>query len=115
MENFLNSSVGRVRNVHARALYPLISLLNHSCVPNLRHVSLLAEVEAGGEVRGEIVVMQVEAQRPVLAGKQLNIRYAHYTQVTEALHASEKISHDFFLFVFFFLPKLGLVLNNEII
>ena len=68
-------------SLQARALYPLVSLINHSCIPNLRHTNLIKEMRSH-DLEGEIVVMQLDAQRTVLPGAQLNIRYNHYTQVT---------------------------------
>jgi hypothetical protein len=43
--NCFELSLGAMR---ARALYPLVSLINHSCVPNLLHTNLIQEVQVGG-------------------------------------------------------------------
>jgi hypothetical protein len=40
--NCFELSLGAMR---ARALYPLVSLINHSCVPNLLHTNLIQEVQ----------------------------------------------------------------------
>ena len=75
-----------------------MSLVNHSCVPNLSHTNLLSRLASRGENRygvlcctsvlhrpalcspgGEIAVMQLEAGRAVLPGTELSIRYTDYT------------------------------------
>merc|ERR1719464_2280380 len=63
----------------ARALYPLVSLVNHSCVPNLRHTNLIAEVN-DGSLEGGVVVMKLESQRTIPSGTELTIRYNNYMQ-----------------------------------
>lgn len=63
----------------ARALYPLVSLINHSCIPNLRHTNLIAEVNDGSQ-EGGVVVMKLESQRTIPSGTELTIRYNNYMQ-----------------------------------
>lgn len=75
------------QTIRARALYPLVSLINHSCIPNLRHTNLIKEMR-GVNLNGEIVVMELETQRTVMPGTQLTIRYNHYTQVTLSIYLS---------------------------
>jgi hypothetical protein len=78
--NCFELSLGEMR---ARALYPLVSLVNHSCLPNLLHTNLIQEVRSVGGLEGDMVVMQLEASRTILPGNQLTIRYNHYTQVRD--------------------------------
>merc|ERR1712107_168835 len=75
---FTNCFEFNIRDIDARALYPLVSLINHSCIPNLRHTNLIKM--RGADLEGEIVVMELESQRTVLPGTQLTIRYNHYSQ-----------------------------------
>ena len=49
-----------------RSFYPLVCLINHSCIPNLRKVPTL---------RGGKVVMKLESQRAIRRGSQLTVRY----------------------------------------
>jgi hypothetical protein len=82
--NCFQVSLGRMR---ARALYPLVSLVNHSCVANLEHSNLLQGVVRGEEgVEGDIVVMELEAKGTIRPGTQLTIRYNTYTQVHPPLY-----------------------------
>ena len=83
---FTNCFEFKVSDLDARALYPLVSLINHSCIPNMRHTNLIRQLERGehqGElqVQGEIVVMQLEAQRTILPNTELTIRYNDYMTV----------------------------------
>ena len=81
---FTNCFEFKVSDIDARALYPLVSLINHSCVPNMRHTNLIRQLERGehqGEHQGEIVVMQLEAQRTILPNTELTIRYNDYMTV----------------------------------
>ena len=83
---FTNCFEFKVSDIDARALYPLVSLINHSCVPNMRHTNLIRQLERGelqGEHQGEIVVMQLEAQRTILPNTELTIRYNDYMTVGE--------------------------------
>ena len=41
---FTNCFQFSARGIEARALYPLVSLVNHSCIPNLRHTNLIQEL-----------------------------------------------------------------------
>ena len=83
---FTNCFEFKVSDIDARALYPLVSLINHSCVPNMHHTNLIRQLERGehqGEHQGEIVVMQLEAQRTILPNTELTIRYNDYMTVGE--------------------------------
>ena len=83
---FTNCFEFKVSDIDARALYPLVSLINHSCVPNMRHTNLIRQLERGelqGEHQGEIVVMQLEAQRTILPNTELTIRYNDYMTVRQ--------------------------------
>ena len=65
-------------------IFPTIARINHSCVPNMRHTNLIRQLERGelqGEHQGEIVVMQLEAQRTILPNTELTIRYNDYMTV----------------------------------
>ena len=73
----------------ARALYPLVSLVNHSCVPNLRHTNLIAEVN-DGSLEGGVVVMKFESQITIPSGTQLTIRYNNYMQVQHIITTKSK-------------------------
>lgn len=75
---FTNCFEFNLAHIEARALYPLVSLINHSCIPNLRHTNLLNQVCGPGEVEGEIVVMRLEAQRTIPQDTELTIRYNSY-------------------------------------
>ena len=48
---FTNCFEFGVAGMQARALYPLVSLVNHSCVPNLSHTNLLSRLASRGENR----------------------------------------------------------------
>ena len=88
---FTNCFELNVDEMRARALYPLVSLVNHSCVPNMQHTNLIQAVrgEEVGGMEGDIVVMQLEAARTILPGTQLTIRYNYYTQVfRDTLHCT---------------------------
>merc|ERR1711892_1136311 len=74
---FTNCFEFKLAEIEARALYPLVSLINHSCIPNMRHTNLINELK-NEEVEGEIVVMKLEAQRTILANTELTIRYNDY-------------------------------------
>ena len=85
---FTNCFEFNIRDIDARALYPLVSLVNHSCIPNMRHTNLLNNLETlknsdddDSDEDGEIVVMQLEAQRTILPGTELSIRYNDYMMV----------------------------------
>ena len=93
---FTNCFEFRISNIDARALYPLVSLVNHSCIPNLRHTNLINKLETFSDVKtendsqgdpglshegGEIVVMQLEAARTILPDTELTIRYNDYMMV----------------------------------
>ena len=74
---FTNCFEFKISDIDARALYPLVSLVNHSCIPNLRHTNLINKLETYTDLQtetedreagesheaGEIVVMQLEAAR----------------------------------------------------
>jgi len=81
---FTNCFEFKIAEIDARALYPLVSLVNHSCIPNMHHTNLINQLEAlpptEGQTRleGEIVVMQLEAQRTILPNTELTIRYNDY-------------------------------------
>jgi len=83
---FTNCFEFKVGDIDARALYPLVSLVNHSCIPNMRHTNLINQLEKyqadteylKGSSEGEIVVMQLEAQRTILPNTELTIRYNDY-------------------------------------
>merc|ERR550534_1007421 len=91
---FTNCFEFRISDIDARALYPLVSLVNHSCIPNLRHTNLINKLETYSDVKteidshngdtcqgqegGEIVVMQLEAARTILPNTELTIRYNDY-------------------------------------
>eukprot|EP00092_Neocalanus_flemingeri_P020701 GFUD01022434.1.p1 GENE.GFUD01022434.1~~GFUD01022434.1.p1 ORF type:complete len:365 (+),score=72.70 GFUD01022434.1:448-1542(+) len=74
---FTNCFEFKLADIEARALYPLVSLINHSCIPNLRHTNLINELKSE-QLEGEIVVMKLEAQRTILADTELTIRYNDY-------------------------------------
>ena len=101
---FTNCFEFKIAEIDARALYPLVSLVNHSCIPNMHHTNLINQLEAlpatEGQARywpipiishdlistnyrleGEIVVMQLEAQRTILPNTELTIRYNDYMMV----------------------------------
>ena len=94
---FTNCFEFKISNIDARALYPLVSLVNHSCIPNLRHTNLINKLETYSDVKtendsqsgdqgqshegGEIVVMQLEAARTILPDTELTIRYNDYMMV----------------------------------
>ena len=94
---FTNCFEFRISDIDARALYPLVSLVNHSCIPNMRHSNLINKLETFGDVKtendsqngdtaqshegGEIVVMQLEAARTILPDTELTIRYNDYMMV----------------------------------
>lgn len=94
---FTNCFEFRISDIDARALYPLVSLVNHSCIPNLRHTNLINKLETYSDVKteidshngdtcqgqegGEIVVMQLEAARTILPDTELTIRYNDYMMV----------------------------------
>lgn len=40
---FTNCFQFSTRDIEARALYPLVSLVNHSCIPNISHTNLIQE------------------------------------------------------------------------
>ena len=98
---FTNCFEFRISDIDARALYPLVSLVNHSCIPNLRHTNLINKLETYGEVMtdqdtgdtcqtqegGEIVVMQLEAARTILRDTELTIRYNDYMMVGQLEHS----------------------------
>jgi len=75
---FTNCFEFKLADIEARALYPLVSLVNHSCIPNLKHTNLINQLKSE-HVEGEIVVMKLEAQRTILPGTELTIRYNDYT------------------------------------
>jgi len=75
---FTNCFEFKLTNIEARALYPLVSLINHSCIPNLRHTNLLKQVSGPGLDGGEIVVMRLEGQRTIPKHTELTIRYTDY-------------------------------------
>ena len=87
---FTNCFEFKIRDIDARALYPLVSLVNHSCIPNIRHTNLINNLETlssssredGEDREGEVVVMQLEAQRTILPNTELTIRYNDYMMVT---------------------------------
>ena len=80
---FTNCFEFKISYIDARALYPLVSLINHSCVPNMRHTNLMSRLESEEHhVHGEIVVMQLEAQRTILPNTELTIRYNDYMTVS---------------------------------
>jgi len=74
---FTNCFEFKLADIEARALYPLVSLINHSCIPNMRHTNLINELKSE-QLEGEIVVMKLEAQRTILANTELTIRYNDY-------------------------------------
>jgi len=74
---FTNCFEFKLAEIEARALYPLVSLINHSCIPNMRHTNLINELK-NEQVEGEIVVMKLEAQRTILEDTELTIRYNDY-------------------------------------
>lgn len=74
---FTNCFEFKLAEIEARALYPLVSLINHSCIPNMRHTNLINELKSE-HVEGEIVVMKLEAQRTILPDTELTIRYNDY-------------------------------------
>ena len=85
---FTNCFEFKVGDIDARALYPLVSLVNHSCIPNMRHTNLINQLETFNSqtgdkdmVDGEIVVMQLEAARTILPNTELTIRYNDYMMV----------------------------------
>ena len=79
---FTNCFEFKLTNIEARALYPLVSLVNHSCIPNMRHTNLINQVKSEQmEMEGEIVVMKLEAQRTILPNTELTIRYNDYMMV----------------------------------
>ena len=80
---FTNCFEFKLTDIDARALYPLVSLINHSCVPNMRHTNLIRQLESEDhQVKGEIVVMHLEAQRTILPNTELTIRYNDYMTVS---------------------------------
>merc|ERR1719347_450206 len=70
---FTNCFEFQLSDIQARALYPLVSLVNHSCIPNMRHSNIINTFSGG-----EIVVMKLEAQRTIPKGTELTIRYTDY-------------------------------------
>ena len=78
---FTNCFEFKLAEIEARALYPLVSLINHSCIPNMRHTNLINELK-NEQVEGEIVVMKLEAQRTILEDTELTIRYNDYMMVS---------------------------------
>ena len=79
---FTNCFEFKISYIDARALYPLVSLINHSCVPNMRHTNLIRQLESEDrQLKGEIVVMHLEAQRTILPNTELTIRYNDYMTV----------------------------------
>ena len=78
---FTNCFEFKLADIEARALYPLVSLVNHSCIPNMRHTNLINQLK-NEQVEGEIVVMKLEAQRTILANTELTIRYNDYMMVS---------------------------------
>lgn len=80
---FTNCFEFKLTDIDARALYPLVSLINHSCVPNMRHTNLIRQLESvDHQIKGEIVVMHLEAQRTILPNTELTIRYNDYMTVS---------------------------------
>ena len=79
---FTNCFEFKLADIEARALYPLVSLINHSCIPNMRHTNLINELKSE-QLEGEIVVMKLEAQRTILANTELTIRYNDYMMVSK--------------------------------
>ena len=78
---FTNCFEFKLAEIEARALYPLVSVINHSCIPNMRHTNLINELK-NEQVEGEIVVMKLEAQRTILEDTELTIRYNDYMMVS---------------------------------
>ena len=110
---FTNCFEFKVGDIDARALYPLVSLVNHSCIPNMRHTNLINQLEKyqadtehlKGSSEGEIVVMQLEAQRTILPNTELTIRYNDYMMVSDFILRPELlriVNYDLIPNVFFF-------------
>jgi len=75
---FTNCFEFKLAHIEARALYPLVSMVNHSCIPNIRHANLLRQVSGPGKEEGEMVVMTLEAARTIMPGTELTITYSDY-------------------------------------
>ena len=43
---FTNCFEFKIAEIDARALYPLVSLVNRSCIPNMHHTNLINQLEA---------------------------------------------------------------------
>ena len=50
---FTNCFEFRISGISARALYPLVSLVNHSCIPNMHHTNLINQLEALPATEGQ--------------------------------------------------------------
>ena len=90
---FTNCFEFKLADIEARALYPLVSLINHSCIPNMRHTNLINELKSEQQqVEGEIVVMKLEAQRTILPNTELTIRYNDYMMVSSLRGARSRVA-----------------------
>jgi hypothetical protein len=77
-------------SMSGRAIYPLISYFNHSCVPNATHShKVMTSKKSASNNPGKKFFLELKVQRTVPAGTELTIRYNSVYEVTKVSAAAK--------------------------